>query len=108
MHSDRTGLRDAYPASWRWLRIARRIGGWLSDAEGNALFELALRRTPERDGVVVELGSWQGKSSVLLAAPLSEKHNARLFCVDPFGKDENARYQAEFYDPPLSAMRLRT
>ena len=99
-------LREAYPSSWRWLRIARRIGGWLTDAEGNALFELARQRTPERDAVVVELGSWQGRSSVLLAAGLAGKQNPRLICVDPFGEDENRRYQAEFYQPAISAMRL--
>ncbi len=102
MKRDRTGLSEVYPDAWRWLRIARRISGWLTDREGNALFELARHRVPEKDAVAVELGSWQGKSSVLLAAGLSGKHNPRLFCVDPFGKDENARYQAEFYDPLLA------
>jgi predicted O-methyltransferase YrrM len=106
MTSDRTGLSEIYPASWRWLRIARRIAGWLSDAEGNALFELARQRAPEQDAVVVELGSWQGKSSVLLAAGLSGKHNPRLVCIDPFGEDENSRYQTEFYGPVISTMRL--
>jgi predicted O-methyltransferase YrrM len=107
MISDRTGLREAYPASWRWLRIARHIAGWLTDTEGNALFELARRSTPERNAVVVELGSWQGKSSVLLAAGLSGKTNPRLFCIDPFGVDENPRYQNEFYEPVISKMGLK-
>jgi predicted O-methyltransferase YrrM len=106
MISDSTGLREAYPASWRWLRIARRIGGWLTDAEANALFELARQKAPERDSVVVELGSWQGKSSVLLAAGLSAKHHPRLYCVDPFGEDENPRYQAQYYRPVISGMHL--
>jgi MMP 1-O-methyltransferase len=106
MTSDRTGLRERYPASWRWLRIARRIDGWLTDAEGNALFELTRRRAPERNAVVVELGSWQGKSSVLLAAGLCGKQNPGLFCVDPFGKDENPRYQQIYYEPLISSMHL--
>jgi predicted O-methyltransferase YrrM len=106
MIADRTGLRASYPASWRWLRIARRIGGWLTDAEGNALFELALQRTPARGAVVVELGSWLGKSSVLLAAALARKLDAQLICVDPWGDDENARYQTEYYEPLISKMRL--
>jgi Methyltransferase domain len=106
MTSDRTGLRESYPASWRWLRIARRVDGWLTDAEGNTLFELARRRAPERNAVVVELGSWQGKSSVLLAAGLCGKQNPGLFCVDPFGKDENPRYQQTYYEPLISSMRL--
>jgi predicted O-methyltransferase YrrM len=106
MTSDRTGLRESYPASWRWLRIARRIDGWLTDAEGNALFELARSRAPGQNAVVVELGSWQGKSSVLLAAGLCGKQNPGLFCVDPFGKDENPGYQQVYYEPLISSMRL--
>jgi predicted O-methyltransferase YrrM len=102
---DRTGLREAYPFSWRWLRIARRIGGWLTDAEGNALFELARRRTPQSDAMVVELGAWQGKSSVLLAAGLLGKNAPRLFCIDPFGEDENPQYQTAFYSPMAARMR---
>jgi predicted O-methyltransferase YrrM len=106
MNSDRTGLQETYPDSWRWLRIARRIGGWLTDAEANALFELARRWAPERDAVVVELGSWQGRSSMLLGSGLAGKQNPRLFCVDPFGQDENSSYQAEFYQPEISTMHL--
>src|ERR1051326_7965205 len=106
MTSDLTGLRERYPASWRWVRIARHIDGWLSDPEANALFELSRLRTPEFGAVVVELGSWQGKSSVLLAAGMAGKRNPRLFCTDLFGADENPKYQAELYAPPIAKMRL--
>lgn len=102
---DRTGLREAYPSSWRWLRIARRIGGWLTDAEGNALFELARNRAPQTDAIVVELGAWQGRSSVLLAAGLLGKKTPRLFSIDPFGEDENPEYQTAFYSPAAARMR---
>jgi hypothetical protein len=71
----------------------------LTDGEANSLFEIARCRAPQQDPVVVELGSWQGKSSVLLAAGLLGKSNARLFCVDPFGPDENPEYEAKYYRP---------
>lgn len=82
-----------------WLSHAHRIPGWLSDLEACQLYELAQRAT-----LAVELGSWQGKSSVIIAGGLSEKPDARLFCVDPFGKDENAEYQRLYYDPLLETM----
>src|SRR5579872_6358744 len=88
--SDHSGLYQAYPASWRWLRIARRINGWLTDAEANALFQLARTNAPEQNAIVVELGSWQGKSSTLLGAGLARKQNAQLFCIDPFLNGDEA------------------
>jgi MMP 1-O-methyltransferase len=98
-------LRQEFPNSWRWIRIARRIDGWLTDKEADALFELTRWRTPQRDAVVVELGSWLGKSSILLAAGMRHKQNARLFCVDPFGSDENPACQEQHYAPLISKMR---
>lgn len=103
MTTDLTGLRELFPDSWRWLRIARHIGGWLTDAEGNAIFHLA-HSLPQENLVIVELGSWQGKSSVLLGAAVAGKGNPRVYCIDPFGQDENPEYQAEFYDSLLSRL----
>jgi MMP 1-O-methyltransferase len=105
MTSDGEKLRQEFPHSWRWIRIARRIDGWLTDKEANALFELTRNRAPQTDAVVVELGSWLGKSSVLLAAGMRDKQNARLFCVDPFGSDENPACQQQHYAPLISKMR---
>ena len=39
--------------------------GWLSDAQGEALFAAASRPHP---GAIVEIGSWQGRSTIWLAA----------------------------------------
>jgi predicted O-methyltransferase YrrM len=106
MNSETETLRRSFPDSWRWIRIARRIGGWLTDKEANALFELTRGRAPQRDAVVVELGSWLGKSSILLAAGMRHKQNPRLFCVDPFGADEDPACQEQWYAPLTSKMRL--
>jgi hypothetical protein len=105
MNATKAKLREQFPHAWRWISVSAHIGGWLSDAEANAIFELARFRTPERDAVVVELGSWQGKSSVLLAAGLCGKSNARLFAIDPFGVDEGPHH-AQYYGPLLQKMRL--
>jgi predicted O-methyltransferase YrrM len=47
--------------------------------------------------VVVEIGSWKGKSSVMLAAGLIRKKQPRLFCVDSFQGDEDPAYQQKYY-----------
>ncbi len=90
-------LKRAYPDTWRLLLADRQIQGWLSDSEADGLFHLARDFTPQENAVVVELGSWKGKSSVMLASGLRGKRNPRLFCVDPFGIDESVEYQQQYY-----------
>ena len=92
-----SAIRENYPKTWRWILRSRRIQGWLSDAEGNLLLNLAHHYTPSCEAVVVEIGSWQGKSSVMLAAGLRGKRNSHLFCIDPFGQDEKPEYHEKFY-----------
>jgi glycosyltransferase involved in cell wall biosynthesis/predicted O-methyltransferase YrrM len=104
MNTYKKRLKEMYPEGWRWVSVARRIPGWLTDAEANGLFEIARSREPFGDLVIVELGSWHGRSSVLLAAGLRGKANARLYCIDPFGQDENPELQAREYDPLLRRM----
>lgn len=57
------------------MLLSRQIQGWLTDGEADQLFKLARDFTPQTDPVVVELGSWKGKSSVLLAAGLLRKQS---------------------------------
>jgi predicted O-methyltransferase YrrM len=62
------------------------IDGWLTPTEAVRLYDLA-QATPESRPVVVEIGSWQGKSSVVLTHGLAQKHDAHLYCIDPFNAD---------------------
>lgn len=89
--------------SRKWILLSHPIEGWLTDGEANQLFALAKYHTPRQRPVVVELGSWKGKSSVMLAGGLTRKQNARLFCIDPFGCDEDPEYQAKYYDPLMKS-----
>ncbi len=91
------GLQRKYPEAWKWIVAARSIEGWLSDAEANELFRLARQFAPQQGAIIVELGSWKGKSSVMLAAGLLGKETPRLFCIDPFGRDENPEHQERYY-----------
>jgi precorrin-6B methylase 2 len=58
---------------------AREIGGWLTEAQARALWDEA-RRVPA-GGLIVEIGSHQGRSTVVLAAAAPQ---ARVVAVDPF------------------------
>jgi MMP 1-O-methyltransferase len=92
-----SAIKQNYPETWKWVLQSRQIQGWLTDGEADQLFKLARDFTPHSHPVVVELGSWKGKSAVMLAAGLIEKENPELFCVDPFGCDENVEYQQKYY-----------
>ena len=81
-------LRSRARMLMRGLRYARllpylSIDGWLTVNEAIELYELA-RSVPDREPVVVEIGSWQGKSTVVLGKGLKDKEGAALCCVDPF------------------------
>lgn len=58
---------------------ASRAHGWLSDAQGEALFDAA--RHPG-GGHVVEIGSWHGRSTIWLAAGARLAGRA-VFAIDP-------------------------
>ena len=57
------------------------IPGWLTDEEGEALYELAKRCTGR--GVIVEIGSWKGKSTTCLGLGSRAGQGVRIFAVDP-------------------------
>lgn len=55
------------------------IEGWILDDAGYLLYCLSKRYNIN---IIVELGSWQGKSSTWIASGLEGKHGAKLYCVD--------------------------
>jgi predicted O-methyltransferase YrrM len=59
------------------------IDGWLSHNEAMTLYELA-RSLPAPAPVLVEIGSWLGKSSVVLAKGIQSYKMSVLYCIDPF------------------------
>jgi predicted O-methyltransferase YrrM len=57
------------------------VPGWLTRSEGTLLFNLAKNCTGR--GVIVEIGSWKGKSTIWLAkGSLAGKH-AKVYAIDP-------------------------
>jgi predicted O-methyltransferase YrrM len=61
-------------------RIAAAVDGWLSDAQGRALYDAAARVTGR--GIILEIGSWKGRSTVWLAHG-ARRAGARVHAVDP-------------------------
>jgi predicted O-methyltransferase YrrM len=57
------------------------IPGWLTDEEGETLFDLARACTGK--GVIVEIGSWKGKSTVCLALGSKAGASVPVYAVDP-------------------------
>jgi len=57
------------------------IPGWLTDEEGEALFDLARDCTGR--GVIVEIGSWKGKSTICLGVGSRAGNGVRIFAIDP-------------------------
>ena len=63
----------------RAFAVAAPIEGWLTEAQARRLWE-AVRRVPA-GGLVVEIGSFRGRSAVVMASALAA--GARLVAIDP-------------------------
>ncbi|HKF14593.1 MAG TPA: class I SAM-dependent methyltransferase [Gaiellaceae bacterium] len=61
--------------------LIKEVPGWLSDEEGEALYELARECTGK--GVIVEIGSWKGKSTICLGLGSRAGSAVKIFAVDP-------------------------
>jgi MMP 1-O-methyltransferase len=57
------------------------IPGWLTDEEGEALYDLARECTGK--GVIVEIGSWKGKSTVCLGLGSQTGASVPIYAIDP-------------------------
>jgi predicted O-methyltransferase YrrM len=78
-------------------RLAAPIDGWLSDAQGCALFRAAAATTGR--GHIVEIGSWKGRSTAWLAAG-ARLAGSKVYAIDPHTgsrEDPAAATLAEFH-----------
>lgn len=57
------------------------VEGWLFENEARLLYNLA--RMASKDSLIVEIGSWKGKSTVCLGYGSQHGHKARVWAVDP-------------------------
>ena len=77
--------------AWPVHRFAD-IDGFLSPVEARALYRFA-RRVPD-DAVIVEIGSWKGRSTYCLARGL---RSGRVYAIDLFAKSGNPGKE-KFYE----------
>jgi len=61
--------------------ITAKVDGWLGKREGPYLYCLA--KVGSRAGVVVEIGSWKGKSTIWLAKGSESVHGEKVYAIDP-------------------------
>ena len=57
------------------------VPGWLTDEEGEALYDLA--RSCTGRGAIVEIGSWKGKSTVCLGLGSRAGASVPIYAIDP-------------------------
>ena len=76
------GSRLGHDSDNEWIRKSSTIGGWIFEGEHEVLWDLATR---EGRGDILEIGSWMGKSTCILAGACKERlPQTRVYCVDPF------------------------
>lgn len=70
------------------IDAACRIDGWLTPKEAAVLYDLARNA----DGAIIEIGSWQGRSTAALALGSMAGKKATVHAIDPFiGPQEGSR-----------------
>jgi len=67
---------------YRAVRLSRKIDGWLTNGEARFLFAAARLVTPQN--IIVEVGAWFGKSTVLLIRGSQSGHHAAVYSFDLF------------------------
>jgi predicted O-methyltransferase YrrM len=58
-----------------------KVDGWLTDKEGELLYNFAKRCTGK--GVIVEIGSWKGKSTIWLGKGSKKGPQVKIYAIDP-------------------------
>src|SRR5690349_9965124 len=62
-------------------RLVANVEGWLNPSEGRVLFRLASKCTGR--GVIVEIGSWKGKSTIWLGKGAKTGKRPQIHAIDP-------------------------
>jgi len=70
-----------------------RIHGYLADEEGELLYNLAQNCTGK--GVIVEIGSWKGRSTIWLAKGSKGGSRVKVYAIDPHTGSSEHRKSAD-------------
>lgn len=85
-----------YPRHYLELRGALDVDGFLVDEEVVFLYEAARSIAGDRKPHIVEIGTWMGKSAVVMGKGLSSADNPRISCIDPFNGDGEPRSRGTY------------
>jgi predicted O-methyltransferase YrrM len=75
-------LRERYESLTKYIALSREVPGWIRGDVAIALLQAASQLPPH--AVIVEIGSFLGRSTVLLAGARKTAGSGRVHCVDPF------------------------
>jgi MMP 1-O-methyltransferase len=89
-------LSYSFDRAWSF---AERIKGWLRREEGELLYRLSAEACLYSR--VVELGSYCGRSSIVLAASLAGRSQLPLACVDTFRGSCEHQPGGRYFDPDM-------
>ena len=77
-------------------KIASRIHGWIYDDERELLYTLA--KDCKGSGVIVEIGSWKGKSTIMLGQGSKDGSKITVYAIDPhIGSPEHRERYGEVW-----------
>ena len=62
-------------------KATENVGGWLTRAEGLSLYNIA--KKIKKGNVIVEIGSWKGKSTICLGNGSNDGDKVKIFAIDP-------------------------
>jgi len=88
--SRRTGLRTVEQA----LALTADVDGWMIDGQGRRLYAAAARVRP--NGQIVEIGSFRGRSTIVLASAASP--DVRVIAIDPHAGNDRGPQEIDGYD----------
>ena len=75
-------------------KATENIGGWLTEAEGFFLYKVAEKI--KNGNVIVEVGSWKGKSTICLGNGSKDGNKVKIFAIDPhIGSSEHQKMFGE-------------
>ena len=71
-------------------KATENVGGWLTEAEGLSLYDIA--KKIKTGNVIVEVGSWKGKSTICLGNGSKDGNKVKIFAIDPhIGSSEHQK-----------------
>lgn len=87
------------------LKAILKIPGWLSENEARVLQKYTIEQQEISKLDLLEIGSWKGLSSIVIASLLSE--DRRLWIVDHFQGSLEHQQGQRFYTPPKYTRRSK-